>query len=120
MDYIELIEETDLDVPKDMLTELQALSLYRDPRFDVEWPNPGNNFRYRLRSKGWVGHIPVDGIVIVVRPKAPVASIFAMLEVAYNLKSFNILEGETAVESLQEIYERIASILAKRVNDRSR
>jgi 5-methylcytosine-specific restriction enzyme subunit McrC len=50
----------------------------------------------------------------------PVASIFGMLEVAYKLKSFNILEGETAVGSLEEIYERIASILARRVNDRFR
>jgi 5-methylcytosine-specific restriction enzyme subunit McrC len=120
MDHIELIEEADLNISNDKLSELQALSLYHDPRFEFEWPNPGNDFHYRLRSKGWVGHFPVGGTVIIVRPKAPVASIFAMLEVAYNLKSFNILEGETAVESLEEIYERIASILAKRVNDRFR
>jgi 5-methylcytosine-specific restriction enzyme subunit McrC len=119
-DYIELVEETDLVLPKDKLGEAQALSLYRDPHFEFEWPNPGNNFHYRLRSKGWVGHIPVGDTVIVVRPKAPVASIFAMLEVAYDLKSFNILEGETAVETLEEIYERVAAILAKRVNDRFR
>src|SRR5450759_4435745 len=120
MEQIELVEETDLYVSKDELSEPEALALYRDPRFEFEWPNPGNKFQYRLRSKGWVGHIPVDGTIIVVRPKAPVASIFGMLEVAYKLKAFNILEGETAVESLEEIYERIASILAKRVNDRFR
>jgi 5-methylcytosine-specific restriction enzyme subunit McrC len=120
MRQIELAEESDLYLSKDELNDQQALALYRDPRFELEWPNPGNNFQYRLRSKGWVGHIPVDGTVVVVRPKVPIASIFRMLELAYKLKSFNILEGETAVESLEEIYERIASILAKRVNDRFR
>jgi 5-methylcytosine-specific restriction enzyme subunit McrC len=120
MDQIELIEETDRYLAKDELSDLQALALYRDPRFEFEWPNPGNDFHYRLRSKGWVGHIPVDGTVMVVQPKAPVASIFGMLEVAYKLKSFNVFEGETAVESLEEIYQRIAAILAKRVNDRFR
>lgn len=120
MGQIELTEETDRHLSKDQLNELQALALYRDPRFELEWPNPGNNFQYRLRSKGWIGHIPVDGTLIVVKPKVAVASIFGMLEVAYNLKSFKILEGETTIESLDEIYERIASILAKRVNDRFR
>ena len=120
MRQIELAEEADHYFSKDQLNDQQALALYRDLRFELEWPNPANNFQYRLRSKGWVGHIPVDGTVVVVRPKAPVASIFSMLEVAYKLKSFSLLEGETAVESLEEIYERVASILAKRVNDRFR
>src|SRR6516162_834839 len=120
MRQIELAEEADHYFSKDQLNDQQALALYRDLRFELEWPNPGNNFQYRLRSKGWVGHIPVDGTVVVVRPKVPVASIFGMLEVAYKLKSFSLLEGETAVESLEEIYERVASILAKRVNDRFR
>jgi 5-methylcytosine-specific restriction enzyme subunit McrC len=120
MGQIKLAEETDLYLSKDKLNDQQALALYRDRRFELEWPNPGNNFQYRLRSKGWVGHIPVDGTVVVVQPKVPVASIFSMLEVAYKLESFNILEGETAVETLEEIYERVVSLLAKRVNDRFR
>jgi len=86
MDLIELVEETDLYLSTGRLSEAQALSLYHDPHFELEWPNPGNNHQYRLRSKGWVGHIPVNGTTIVVQPKVPVASIFGMLEVAYNLE----------------------------------
>jgi hypothetical protein len=77
MGQIKLAEETDLYLSKDKLNDQQALALYRDRRFELEWPNPGNNFQYRLRSKGWVGHIPVDGTVVVVQPKVPVASIFS-------------------------------------------
>jgi hypothetical protein len=39
MDQIELIEETDRYLAKDELSDLQALALYRDPRFEFEWPN---------------------------------------------------------------------------------
>jgi 5-methylcytosine-specific restriction enzyme subunit McrC len=120
MKRIELAEETDLILPAGELDREQGLVLTRDHRFELDWPNPGNNFQYRLRSKGWVGHIPFPGLLVVVQPKVPVSSIFGMLEVAYKTKSFHILEGETAVESIEEIYERIASILAKRVNDRFR
>ena len=70
--------------------------------------------------RGWVGHIPIGETLFVVQPKAPISSIFGMLEVAYQLESFNILDGKTAVETLDEIYERVASILAQRVNDRVR
>ena len=118
--HIELEEEADLVLTKTQLNDAQALSLYRDPHFDLEWANPGNDFNFKLRSKGWVGHFPVGDSVIVVKPKAPIASIFSMLEVAYKLKSFKISEGETAVQSLEDVYQHIASILAQRVNNRWR
>ena len=119
MDQIELIEETDLAIPKNQLSDALAGALYGDPRFELVSP-PGKDNPYRLRSKGWVGHIPIGETLVIVQPKVPISSIFGMLEVAYQLKSFKILDGETAVESLEEIYERIASILAKRVSDRVR
>ena len=43
-----------------------------------------------------------------------------MLEVAYNLKSFQLLEGTIDLESLNDLFERLASILARRVLDRAR
>ena len=43
-----------------------------------------------------------------------------MLEVAYNLRSFRLFDGEIQIESLEDIYERIVSILARRVLDRAR
>jgi 5-methylcytosine-specific restriction enzyme subunit McrC len=43
-----------------------------------------------------------------------------MLEVAYNLDSFRLLEGDIEIESIDDIYDRIVSILARRVIDRAR
>jgi 5-methylcytosine-specific restriction enzyme subunit McrC len=43
-----------------------------------------------------------------------------MLEVAYNLRSFRLFDGEIQIESVEDAYERIVSILARRVLDRAR
>ena len=102
------------------LDEVTAKILLRDRRFEFDWPNPGNDFQYRIRSRGLVGIVPVDESVIVIEPKAPVSSIFGMLEVAYDLQSFELLKGETTIGSLEELFERVVSILARRVLDRVR
>jgi len=117
---ISLVEETNLLLPRGQLSDEQAMALSSDRRFTLDWPNPANGFQFCLRSNGWVGHLPVGEAILVVEPKVPAAQIFAMLELAYKLKSFEILEGETFVEALEDIFERIAHILAKRVLDRSR
>jgi len=114
------VEEADLLLPRDRLSDEQGIALSSDRRFDLEWPNPANAYQFRLRSKGWIGHVPVGTTLLVVHPKVPAARIFAMLEVAYKLKSFKILDGDTSVESLEEVFERIVSILAKRLLDRAR
>ena len=121
MRIIELEEETDRAISKDDLDDILALALSKSGHFDVQFPSVITGHKYIVRSKGWVGHIPVGAQIIVkVRPKLPISSIFGMLEVAYNLKSFALLEGETSVNTIEELFERVASILAHRVLDRAR
>ena len=117
---IEITEEQDEFLSRSALDEVTAKILLRDRRFEFDWPNPGNDFQYRIRSRGLVGIVPVDESVIVIEPKAPVSSIFGMLEVAYDLQSFELLKGETTIGSLEELFERVVSILARRVLDRVR
>lgn len=121
MPVFELSEEAVLDIPRAALSEADALALYRDRRFNLEFPNPANCQQYRLRSSGWVGHMPISDTTLVrVTPKVPVASVFRMLEVAYNLSSFAFLDGDTEVATLDELYSSLASVLAQRVLDRAR
>jgi len=61
-----------------------------------------------------------DDLLVRIQPKAPVSNLFGMLEVAYSLQSFRFLDGETEIESIEHLYERIVSILSRRVLDRSR
>jgi len=121
MRIIELEEETDRAISKDDLDDTSALALNKSGHFDIQFPSVITGHQYIVRSKGWVGHIPVGAeIIVIVRPKLPIFSIFGMLEVAYSLKSFALLEGETNVNTIEELFERVASILARRVLDRAR
>lgn len=117
---LELFEEEDSYFSEAELDRGLAVALAKDSRFNVDWPNPETEFRYCLRSRGWIGHIPVDSCLVTVQPKVPVGNIFGMLEIAYNLKTFRLFEGETAVKTIDELFERIVSILADRINDRVR
>lgn len=74
-----------------------------------------------IRSRGFVGHLPVSkGLMVSIAPKLPVSNIFGMLEYAYDLKSFELFKGQVGVETLNDLYEGLASILALRVLKRAR
>jgi 5-methylcytosine-specific restriction enzyme subunit McrC len=58
--------------------------------------------------------------MVSIAPKLPVSNIFGMLEYAYDLKSFELFKGQVGVETLNDLYEGLASILALRVLKRAR
>jgi 5-methylcytosine-specific restriction enzyme subunit McrC len=87
---------------------------------DVDPPSFKNNHSWGLTSQGWVGYIPlIDSLHLSLIPKVPIGNLFRMLEYAYRL-DFKVLEGLADCESIADLYERLALILAKRVLDRLR
>lgn len=88
----------------------------------VEFPSPTTQKKWRLTSRGWVGFLPVtNDLCLRMSPRTPLGNLFRMLEYAYHLRSFEI-DREQLIDcaSLDAVYERLASILAKRVLDRAR
>jgi 5-methylcytosine-specific restriction enzyme subunit McrC len=123
MQVIKLIEEEDLSIPRVDIDENLISLLWQShkERIDIEFPSIINNSCYQLRSKGCIGQIPVSPeFMLRILPKVPLNSIFCMLEYAYNLKSFQFLEGVAEVESIADLFERLVSILAKKVLNRVR
>lgn len=87
----------------------------------VEFPSPKTGNKWQLTSQGWVGYLPVSPeLGIRLQPKVKLENLFGMLEVAYHLKSFRFLEGWNHCNVLDDFYERLASILARRILDRAR
>jgi 5-methylcytosine-specific restriction enzyme subunit McrC len=87
----------------------------------VELPSFKNGRRWRLTAQGWVGYLPLSapwGIRLV--PKTPIGNIVRMLEYAYGLESLRFYSEISACSSLEEFFSELATILAKRVLDRSR
>ena len=60
-----------------------------------------------------------DDLHLRLKPKVPIANLFRMLEYAYKLK-IHLADGLVDCASLEEFYERLAHILARRVLDRGR
>jgi 5-methylcytosine-specific restriction enzyme subunit McrC len=90
-------------------------------RLDVEFPSPKTNGRWRLRNRGYVGLLPLGpDRTLSLQPKVPVSNVFRMLEYAYQLDVFRGPEDVVGARSMQEIYESLARVLAKRVRDRGR
>ena len=87
----------------------------------VDFPSPKTEGQWQLTSQGWVGYIPLTPeLGLALQPKVELDNLFRMLEYAYRLKSFRFLEGLVECQSLQEFYERLANVLARRVLDRGR
>jgi 5-methylcytosine-specific restriction enzyme subunit McrC len=106
------------ELAEDLVMTLHAA--YGD-QIAVEPPSFLNSYCWRLTSQGWVGYIPLTSEVhFSLVPKVPVRNLFGMLEYAYRLKGFRVMEGLVDSESITELYDRLALILAKRVLDRIR
>lgn len=98
----------------------KALHAAFGKQIDIEPPSFLNNYNWRLTSKGWVGYIPLTASHhFSLIPKVQILNLFRMLEYAYRLE-FKILDGLADCESIPELYDKLALILAKRVLDRIR
>ncbi|MGC9523520.1 MAG: McrC family protein [Anaerolineae bacterium] len=120
---ITLREFEERELPRSDLTEETGEAIFETygAQIEVEFPSPRTAHRWSLKPKGWVGQLPVnDDLTLVLAPKTPIGNLFGMLEYAYNLQSFQFLQGDVQVASLDDLYERLAHILAKRVIDRTR
>lgn len=123
---INLTEQTPAVFPPQMIPAELGETLWRvydeqHGRLQVEFPSPKTGNQWRLTAQDWVGHIPLAAdFSLTILPKTPLHNLFAMWEYAYGLRSFEWLEGQTAVASFDAFYEQIAALLAQRVLERGR
>jgi 5-methylcytosine-specific restriction enzyme subunit McrC len=110
----------------DMLSSTLGEFLWREygqkgHKLRVEEPGFRNNQQWQLTSLGWVGTIPLTAVFhLHLLPQVPIHNLFRMLEYAYALQSFHLLDGLTTADSLSDFYERLAHILAQRVLQRAK
>lgn len=112
-----------LSLPEGALTPEEGELLYREygDKVKVEFPSPQTGGKWKLKPRGWVGAIPVgDRLLLRLMPKTEIGNLFRMLEYAYDLKSFHILDGLVPTGSLEDLYSRLARLLAELVLERLR
>jgi|CXWL01.1.fsa_nt_gi 5-methylcytosine-specific restriction enzyme subunit McrC len=75
---------------------------------------------WQVQATRWVGILPLGpGHSLYIEPKVPIHNLFRMLEWAWGA-NFQAFEGLEELANLQDVYERLARILALRVLDRLR
>jgi 5-methylcytosine-specific restriction enzyme subunit McrC len=120
---IELTEYAPELFPHEDIPDAAGESLWRGygNQVAVDFPSPKTNGQWQLTAQGWVGHIPLTSdLSLALRPKVELGNLFEMLEYAYRLKNFLFLDGLIESKSLEDFYERLANILARRILDRGR
>lgn len=120
---IELVEYQARRLPAGDLTLAEGEAIWRGhgEQVNVRFPSPQTGGDWELEAQGWVGYLPVTPtLALSLVPKVPIENLFRMLEYAYSLASFRLLDGNMQAGSLADVYERLAAILAKRVLDRAR
>lgn len=101
--------------------EARMLHVQFGDKITVEWPTPKTDHMWQLTSLGWVGFVPLGpDRGVSLQPEVPLRNLFAMLEYAYDLPSFKLLEGLYESDSILEFFERLAVILSKRLLQRAR
>lgn len=86
----------------------------------VEFPSPKTSHKWQLTAQGWVGYIPLTPeVCLKLQPKVEITNLFRMLEYAYKLE-IDFPKGLNECKSLEEFYERLAHVLARRILNRGR
>jgi len=120
---IALTEYQTLELPQESLSSELAEQLWRNYKAQVSIESPTfiTNWKWLLTNQGWVGYIPVSSdLLITLKPRVAIENIFRMLEYAYNLKSMHFLREQVHCESLQDFFNILAGILAKRILTRTK
>ncbi len=109
-----LLQENELDVET-------VKTLQRDHKQKISYEYNWCDKTHTIKSNGYIGYIPVnEKYLIRIKPKVNVSNVFGMLEYAYKLESFELLQGLTKVESTEDFFENFVNILAKRILERNR
>jgi 5-methylcytosine-specific restriction enzyme subunit McrC len=119
--WLEMTEYHPQFFDKDVLSETVATELFTryGKQIEVEFPNPKTGGKWKLYSRGWVGYIPLQGSFgIHIKPRVSIANLFQMLEYAYHLESIKYMDGVVTCDSVQDLYERLANILALKILNR--
>lgn len=88
-------------------------------KIDVEFPTRATQGQWVLTNQGYGGHIRINPQwSFELEPKTSVQTILGMLEYAYNLESFEFLDGLYDADSLTDYFDEIANTLAKNVISR--
>ena len=121
--HLTITEYTPTRLPHEALSMTNGERLWREygTKIQVDFPSPGTNNSWQIRSLGWAGIVNVgEDLQLTIIPRDGLRSLFSMLEYAYRLGSFHLYRGLVGCGSIEEFYSELAGILARALLERSR
>jgi 5-methylcytosine-specific restriction enzyme subunit McrC len=120
---VELSEFKRVLLPKEELTYELGEHIWRHfgKQVLVEFPSPKTAGQWQLTNQGWAGYLPVTPeFGLSLAPKLPINNLFRMLEYAYDIRGLKFFDGLVGLASMQDVFGRLAELLAHRTLDRVR
>ena len=105
-------------IPLDLLDAAAVAVLERDysAYLHIEWPNRNHPDEWLVTSPGWIGIIPLgDDRQLVLEPRVPVRSVFAMLNVACDLRGMRWPPGRVIGATMVDLYDWLAEQFVRHV-----
>jgi 5-methylcytosine-specific restriction enzyme subunit McrC len=88
---------------------------------EIESPNFHNDKCWTIRAKSYIGLIPVTpDFTIRILPKTPISSVLKMLDWIDDFRTFKIFDQLTNCDSIEELGDHLANVLAKNILNRSK
>lgn len=110
-------------LPRATFTREQGERLWRDydqngRKLQVAFPTYATEDKWEVTPQGWVGAIPLaPALWLWLQPRTPLTTLFHMVRYAYDLP-IRWLPGLHEVSSLPDFYQKLAALLAKKVQYR--
>lgn len=123
MKVLQLREREKRRLAREEISDEAGLALYRryGKHFEVAFPSPVTDNCWEICPGGVVGVIPLEGETAArVEAKVPLANLFGMMDVAYGFQGARFFEGTMEVASLEDLFARLARLLAGKALDRVR
>jgi 5-methylcytosine-specific restriction enzyme subunit McrC len=121
MKILSIAETETVRFPISEFTDRQAAAIWSrySRQIVLREPSRATGGSWELRSDGWIGIFPVvpepGGLEIHVLPKVPMRSVFGLWDYALDLGLVSDGTSTVNVESLPDLYQRLARALANRV-----
>ena len=122
MPFIKMVEGDLLRIPAAELQESVALKIHRElgRQIHIDFPTLLNGNHYTLRSSGYIGNLSLDDKTqLQIKPKIPLANLLGIIEYAYQLDSIQFMEQAIQCQNLDEVFDFLAAVLAKKVRTRA-
>lgn len=122
INWLELVEHQPKWLPSSTFSEEIGLLLWQrySKQLEIEFPNRKTNFHWKLRSRGWVGSIPLSKrLGLWLLPQVSMTHFYTMFAYVYG-EEWPWQKELSQCDTIPTFYKQLAQLLIRKMNERLR